>query len=169
MRWQGLRESDNVEDYRDQSGGGDGGGGGFGFPGGGFSLPIGEGGAGGLIAVLVIAGIALLLGVDPRVLFDGGMSLPGSSRQIQLPNDRAPRAVTLEDENMKKFVSTVLGNTEDIWAKLFRAQGSSYTPPKLALFRGGTQSGCGAANVQMGPFYCPRDKKIWIDLSLMKR
>ncbi len=140
-------------------------GGGFGFPGGGFSLPIGEGGAGGLIAVLAIAGIALLLGVDPRVLFDSGMQLPGGARQIQLPNDRAPRAVSLEDENMKKFVSAVLGNTEDIWAKLFREQGRNYAPPKLALFRRGIQSGCGAANVQMGPFYCPTDRKIWIDLS----
>ena len=103
MRWQGRRESDNVEDRRDDSGGSDGsGGGGFGIPfpgggggGGGFQIPMGEGGGVGIIGVIVIVGIALLLGVDPRVLLNGGggIEMPGGGRQIQLPNDRQPRVV----------------------------------------------------------------------------
>ncbi len=169
MRWQGRRESDNVEDLRDQDGGGDGSSGGFGIPipggGGGFSIPIGEAGGGGLVAVLVIVGIGLLFGVDPRVLLGNGMQLPGGSRQIQLPNDRAPRAVNPEDEQMKQFVSVILADTEDTWSKIFREQGRKYISPKLTLFHRSTQSGCGAASVQMGPFYCPTDRKIWIDLS----
>jgi uncharacterized protein len=175
MRWQGRRESDNVEDRRDDSGGSDGsGGGGFGIPfpgggggGGGFQIPMGEGGGVGIIGVIVIVGIALLLGVDPRVLLNGGggIEMPGGGRQIQLPNDRQPRVVSAEDENMKRFVSVVLADTEDVWTKIFRAMGRSYPPPKLVLFRRGIQSGCGLASAQMGPFYCPTNQKIYIDLS----
>lgn len=171
MRWQGRRESDNIDDLRDQDGGGDGPGGGFGIPfpgggGGGFPIPIRQGGGGGLIAIIVIIGIALLLGVDPRVLFDSGTELPGGGRQIQLPNDRMPRAAsTPEDDHMKRFVSVILADTEDIWSKLFRDQGRTYIPPRLALFRRSVQSGCGLASTQMGPFYCPTNREIYIDLS----
>jgi uncharacterized protein len=181
MRWQGRRESENVEDRRYDDGGYDSGpGGGFGFPlpgggGGGFQIPIGQGGGGiGLIGIIVIAGIALLLGVDPRVILGGGggMEIPGGGRQIQLPRDIQPRAVSPGDDTMKRFVSVVLADTEDIWTKLFREMGRTYVPPKLVLFRGGIQSGCGIANAQMGPFYCPTNRKIYIDLSfyeLLKR
>jgi uncharacterized protein len=176
MRWQGRRESENVEDRRYDDGGyGDGsGGGGFGFPfpgggGGGFQIPMGQSGGGGigLIGILVIVGIALLFGVDPRVILGGGegMEMPGSARQIQLPRDTQPRAVSAGDETMKRFVSVVLADTEDVWTKIFRDSGRTYIPPKLVLFRGGTRSGCGIANVQMGPFYCPTDRKVYIDLS----
>jgi predicted metalloprotease len=177
MRWQGRRESDNVEDRRDDSGGPDSGGG-FGVPfpgggGGGFQIPMGEGGGVGIIGVIVIVGIALLLGVDPRVLLNGGgIEIPGGGRQIQLPNDRQPRAVSAEDDSMKRFVSVVLADTEDTWTRIFRDMGRTYTPPKLVLFRRGIQSGCGLANAQMGPFYCPTNQKIYIDLSfyeLLKR
>jgi uncharacterized protein len=177
MRWQGRRESDNVEDRRDDSGGPDSGGG-FGVPfpgggGGGFQIPMGEGGGLGIIGVIVIVGIALLLGVDPRVLLNGGgIEIPGGGRQIQLPNDRQPRAVSAEDDSMKRFVSVVLADTEDTWTRIFRDMGRTYTPPKLVLFRRGIQSGCGLANAQMGPFYCPTNQKIYIDLSfyeLLKR
>jgi predicted metalloprotease len=170
MRWQGRRESDNVEDRRDDDGSGEGPGGGFGMPfpsggGGGLQIPMGQGGGAGLISVLVLVGIALFLGVDPRVLFEGGREFPGGGRQIQLPKDRSPRAVSAEDESMKRFVSVVLADTEDTWTKLFQDQGRRYTPPKLVLFRGGIQSGCGLASAQMGPFYCPNNQKIYIDLS----
>ncbi len=176
MRWQGRRESDNVEDRRDDSGYGDGpSGGGFGIPfpgggggGGGFQIPMGGGGGGlGLISVIVIVGIALLLGIDPRVIFNGGggMDTPGGARQIQLPNERQPRVASADDDTMKRFVSVVLADTEDVWTKIFRDQGRSYPEPKLVLFRGGIRSGCGLASAQMGPFYCPTNRKIYIDLS----
>jgi uncharacterized protein len=170
MRWQGRRESENVEDRRYDGGGGDDGGGGFGIPfpgggGGGFQIPMGQGGGG--VGIIVIVGIALLLGVDPRVILNGGggMELPGNARQIQLPRDSQPRAVSAEDESMKRFVSVVLADTEDVWTKIFRDMGRTYRPPKLVLFRGGIQSGCGLANAQMGPFYCPTNQKVYIDLS----
>jgi uncharacterized protein len=174
MRWQGRRESENVEDRRyDGGGGGDSSGGGFGIPfpgggGGGFQIPMGQGGGGiGIIGIIVIVGIALLLGVDPRVILSGGggMELPGNARQIQLPRDTQPRAVSAEDESLKRFVSVVLADTEDVWTKIFRDMGRTYRPPKLVLFRGGIQSGCGVASAQMGPFYCPTNQKVYIDLS----
>jgi predicted metalloprotease len=176
MRWQGRRESENVEDRRYDDGGYDSGpsGGGFGFPfpgggGGGFQIPMGQGGGGvGLIGIIVIVGIALLLGVDPRVILGGGgggMEMPGGARQIQLPRDMQPRAVSPGDDTMKRFVSVVLADTEDIWTKIFRDMGRTYIPPKLVLFRGGIQSGCGLASTQMGPFYCPTNRKVYIDLS----
>ncbi len=182
MRWQGRRESGNVEDRRDDSGYNDGSGGGFGMPfpgggGGGFQIPMGQGGPGGIgiIGILVIVGIALLLGVDPRVILSGGgggMEMPGGARQIQLPHNSQPRAVSAEEDTQKRFVAVVLGDTEDIWTKIFSGMGRTYTPPKLVLFRGGIQSGCGLAAAQMGPFYCPANHKIYIDLSfydLLKR
>jgi predicted metalloprotease len=168
MRWQGRRESDNVEDRRD---GGDGDGpGGFGIPfpgggGGGFQIPMGgEGGGGlGIVGIIVIVGIALLLGVDPRVILNGG----GGGGGMEFPGN-----TSAGDDSMKRFVSVVLADTEDTWTKIFRDMGKTYRPPKLVLFRGGIQSGCGAASAQMGPFYCPNNQKIYIDLSfyeLLKR
>lgn len=176
MRWQGRRESDNIEDHRyddggydeGQGGGGYGGGwGGMPFPGGGGGFPIPMGG-GGIIGILVILGLALLLGADPRVLMGGGggRELPGGGRHIQMPHNPQPKsASTPADDAMKRFVAVVLGDTEDIWAKLFKDMGRTYVPPKLVLFRGGIRSACGQASAQMGPFYCPANRKIYIDLS----
>jgi hypothetical protein len=175
MRWQGRRESENVEDRRDEGGYDADGGGGSPFPGGGgFQIPMGQGGGGlGIVGVIVIVGIALLLGVDPRVILGGGGGgeTPGG-RHIQLPNEPGERTVSPEDESMKRFVSVVLADTEDTWSKIFRDKGLRYTPPRLVLFRNGIQSGCGLASSQMGPFYCPTNRKIYIDLSfyeLLKR
>ena len=178
MRWQGRRESENVEDRRDEGGADDdGSGGGFGFPGGGggeFQIPMGQGGGGiGIIGLIIIAGIALLLGVDPRAILSGGggEEMPGG-RHIQLPSDPRERSVSAEDDSMKKFVSVVLADTEDTWSRIFAEKGQRYTPPKLVLFRDGIQSGCGLARSQMGPFYCPVNRKIYVDLSfyeLLKR
>ncbi len=174
MRWQGRRESGNVEDRRyDEGGYNDGSSGGSGTPfpgGGGFQIPMGQGGPGGIgiIGILVIVGIALLLGVDPRVILNGGggMEMPGGGRQIQLPHSAAqPAPASASDDAQKHFVAVVLGDTEDIWTKIFRDMGRTYIPPKLVLFRGGIQSGCGLASAQSGPFYCPTNRKIYIDLS----
>jgi hypothetical protein len=175
MRWQGRRESDNVEDRRDD--GGYEGGGGFESPfpgggGGGFQIPMGQGGGVGIVGLIVIVGIALLLGVDPRVILNGGGDEIPGGRQIQLPSNREPRVVSAEDESMKRFVSVILADTEDTWTKVFRDQGQRYTPPRLVLFRNGIHSGCGIASAQMGPFYCPNDRRVYIDLSfyeLLKR
>jgi uncharacterized protein len=178
MRWQGRPESDNVEDRRYGDGGYNDSSGGFGMPfpgsGGGFQIPMGQGGlgGGGIVALIVIVGLALLMGVDPRVILGGGggMEMPG--RQIQMPRNAPPVSAAAGDDTMKHFVSVVLRDTEDVWSKVFRDSGRSYTPPKLVLFRGATQSGCGLANAQMGPFYCPVNRKVYIDLSfydLLKR
>jgi len=177
MRWQGRRESENVEDRRDDGGSyNDGGGIGIPFPGGGgggFQIPMGQGGSGGIgiVGILVIVGIALLLGVDPRLILSGG-GAGDVPRQIQLPHSAQPRPVSAEDDAQKRFVSVVLADTEDIWTKIFSDIGRTYVPPKLVLFRGGIQSGCGLASAQMGPFYCPTNRKVYIDLSfydLLKR
>jgi uncharacterized protein len=175
MRWQGRRESENVEDRQDDSGYSDGGGFGMPFPGGGgggFQIPMGGGGTGGIgiVSLLVIVGIALLLGVDPRVILSGGEA--GIPHQIPVPHSSQPRPVSAADDAQKRFVSVVLADTEDIWTKLFSDMGRTYVPPKLVLFRGGIQSGCGLASAQMGPFYCPTNRKVYIDLSfygLLKR
>ncbi len=180
MRWQGRRESDNVEDRRDDGGAyddGGGGGSGFSFPGGGgggFQIPMGQGGGGiGIVGLIIIAGIALLLGVDPRMILSGGggEEMPGG-HHIQLPSDPRERNISAEDDSMKKFVSVVLGDTEDTWSRIFAEKGLRYTPPRLVLYRDGIQSGCGQASAQMGPFYCPVNRKIYVDLSffdLLKR
>ncbi len=177
MRWQGRRESENVEDRRDEGGADQDGGDGDGFPfpgggGGGFQIPMGQGGGIGIVGLIIIAGIALLLGVDPRAILNGGGEEMPGGHHIQVPSDPRERSVGAEDDSMKKFVSVVLGDTEDTWSRIFAEHGLRYTPPKLVLFRDGIQSGCGVASSQMGPFYCPVNRKIYVDLSfyeLLKR
>lgn len=88
--------------------------------------------------------------------------------QQQHPEDPAGRLQDLPDgpnDELKKFVSVVLGDTEDVWGELFQAQGQQYTQPKLVLFTGQAQSACGFASTAMGPFYCPGDQKVYIDLA----
>ncbi len=152
MKWEGNRESDNVEDRRGEGGGG--GGGGFGF--GGRSIGIGT-------IVIALVG-SYVLGVSPltilNILSGGG----GSITTGQQAPSHAPPA----NDNMAKFVSTVLADTEDTWTELFRAQGGNYVKPKLVLFSGSTPTACGAGQSASGPFYCPGDQKVYIDLSFFK-
>ncbi|HEY6247977.1 MAG TPA: neutral zinc metallopeptidase [Pyrinomonadaceae bacterium] len=139
MRWRGERESSNVEDRRGMSGGG--------------RIAIGGG-----LGTLVIIIIAVLLGADPRQILQ------------QVPNDtapstsQAPRPGNTEEE-LKKFVSVVLGKTEDVWQDIFRQNGKQYRDPTLVLFTGEVQSACGLGSAASGPFYCPGDQKVYIDLS----
>src|SRR5262245_17049135 len=157
MRWDRGRRSDNIEDRR-------GGGGGMGFPSGRMpgriGIPGGRAGAGGfgLIAFVVIA---LLLGVDPSQLLQGNFGDNPSSYVPQGPTGA-------QEARLKDFVSVVLADTEDTWHEQFRGFGSSYEEPKLVLFSGAVDSGCGFAQSAMGPFYCPRDHKVYLDLSFFQ-
>ena len=151
MRWEGNRESDNVEDRRD------GGGGGFSFGGGSLSL--------GTVAIAVVA--SLLFGVNPLSVLN---MLSGGGQMA--PVQQAPAHKPPADDRMAKFVSTVLADTEDTWTELFRAQGRNYAKPHLVLFRNATPTACGTGQTATGPFYCPGDQKVYIDLSfyqLMKQ
>ena len=143
MKWEGNRESDNVEDRR-------GAGGGFGF--GGRSVGLGT------VAIALV--VSYFLGVSPTTVLS---VLTGGSPDVsQVQN--APAA----SDEMTKFVSTVLADTEDTWSALFQKQGSRYVEPTLVLFSGSTPTACGTGQSAAGPFYCPGDQKIYIDLSFYR-
>ena len=157
MKWEDFRRSDNVEDRR--------GGGGFG----GGRLPGGRGGLG--IGGLIIVGlIAWATGINPAVLIGGAEILMGdgsSPQQSQPGPSRSPAQKQPEDQ-LGQFASAVLAQTEDVWTPIFKAQGKSYQEPGLVLFSGATRSGCGAAQSSMGPFYCPNDEKVYLDVSFFQ-
>jgi len=144
MRWDGNRESENIEDRRGQGGGSP--------VFGGRSIGIGT------IVVALIGG--WVLGINPLTLL-GMLSGGGSPVAVQQP---APAGRAPADDTMERFVSTVLADTEDVWGDLFRKNGGSYQQPRLVLFRGATQTACGTGQSAMGPFYCPADQKVYIDL-----
>ncbi|WP_077000119.1 neutral zinc metallopeptidase [Variovorax sp. KK3] len=147
MRWEGNEQSDNVEDRRG------GGGGGFG------GLPIGGRSVGlGTVAVAVIAG--WIFGINPLTLL-GLMSGGEPAPQVQ---QQGPARKPPAEDKEAAFVSTVLRNTEVVWTDIFRQNGGNYTPTRLVLFRGATPTACGTGQSAMGPFYCPGDKKVYIDL-----
>jgi predicted metalloprotease len=179
MRWRGERESENVEDRRDEGGGG------FGFPGGGgFRFPSGGGGGGGggigIVGLLILLGLMFFFGIDPRVILQGGGEDGSGIPDIHLPQSRpdttnypAPgqqgpqvqHPQSSSEDDLKRFVGVVLADTEDVWSTLFKQYGQRYSDPKLVLFTGGIRSACGTAMSAMGPFYCPSDEKVYIDLS----
>jgi predicted metalloprotease len=160
MLWQGRRESGNVEDRRGDGGGGAGG---FGGYGGGMGIPLGRGGLGigGIVALLVVG---WLLGINPLDLLSGSGSDSGGS--VPVGQEQARRGAPSDEEG--KFVSTVLADTEDAWQKIFASTGRTYRDPTLVLFSGQTSSGCGFANAAVGPFYCPNDEKVYIDLDFYR-
>jgi uncharacterized protein len=145
MRWEGNRESSNVEDMRDSGGGG----GGFGF--GGRTIGIGT------IIVAVVGGA--LFGINPLTILSMLSGGGGPAPQAQAPAHAPP-----SDDRGAKFVSVVLADTEDVWSAVFQKGGATYHPPKLVLFRGAIGTGCGTGQSAMGPFYCPADQKVYIDL-----
>ncbi|MDY7576036.1 neutral zinc metallopeptidase [Actimicrobium sp. CCI2.3] len=152
MKWEGNRESDNVEDRRGDSDGG----GGFGF--GGRSVGIGT------IAVALLA--SYFFGINPVTvinLLSGGGLGGGITPHQQAPAQRPPA-----DDAAARFVRVVLADTEDVWTAQFRAQGGNYVKPVLVLFSGRTRTQCGQGESATGPFYCPADQKIYIDLSFYK-
>lgn len=138
MRWLGGRESDNVDDRRGSGGGG---------------MLVGGG-----IGTVVVAIIVMLLGGDPSQVLN--QSAPDqATTQSQAPDGPQP------DDDAAHFTRKVLASTEDVWTKLFAERGAQYQEPTLVMFRGITSSGCGTAQEAMGPFYCPLDQKVYIDLS----
>lgn len=146
MKWEGNRESDNVEDRRGSGGGGLGG------------LIGGRGIGIGTIVIALVGG--WIFGINPLTilsLLSGGT--PTAQVQQQGPAQRPPA-----DDRMASFVSTVLADTEDVWKVVFTQGGSTYQEPRLVLFRGATATACGQGQAAMGPFYCPADQKVYIDL-----
>ncbi|MCV9999976.1 zinc metallopeptidase [Pararhizobium sp. YC-54] len=166
MEWKGRRQSGNVEDARG-SGPVRGGMGGNPFGrGGGFRIPTGGGGRGGgmsigtIIFLVVIYFVLKMMGIDMLQVLDGGQSTGGYEQtQSQSPQGSA------QEEETKAFVSTVLAETEDTWNGIFQAGGETYVEPKLVLFRDGINSACGMASSASGPFYCPGDQKVYLDMA----
>jgi len=141
MRWEGGRRSDNVEDRRGMRVGGKG---------------LAVGGLGTVALVL----IAMFLGVDPSVVLNQVAGPTATEEQQADPASRSP-----EENRLAEFSSVVLADTEDVWNQVFREAGSQYQLPKMVLFSGAVNSACGFAQAAMGPFYCPNDQKLYLDLS----
>ena len=164
MRWRGRERSSNVEDRRGAPGGGFGRGGGLGYNpfgrGGGIRIPTGrtQGGIGGLIAIAVVFGIIwFATGQNPLDMLTGMTSSVPSSESRPLPQ--------AGQDDQADFVGVVLNDTETFWGEVFRQNQSTYQEPALVLFSDATNSACGAAQASTGPFYCPNDQKVYIDLS----
>ncbi|WP_185985198.1 KPN_02809 family neutral zinc metallopeptidase [Aureimonas mangrovi] len=153
MQWRGRRQSTNVSDRR-------GGGGGFsGGRGGGLRVPIRAGGGGGIGFLLIIGALWLFFGINPLTLLgmtDGGGNAPTRTAQ-------GPGVQGTADET-DDFIATVLADTEDVWNARFEAAGETYPEPTLVLFTNTVSSGCGFAGAATGPFYCPRDQSLYLDL-----
>ena len=168
MRWIGDRESENIEDRRGSGG-----------------MPMAVGGIGGLGAIIVIV-VGLFLGIDPSTLMAvlSGDQLPQQTdtRMPQQPTDtqsadnrgygssRPPetRTESGQGDTVRHFVAVVLADTEDVWKQVFGSSGKTYVEPKLVLYTGHIASACGLASTASGPFYCPNDQKVYLDLSFFE-
>ncbi len=139
MLWRGQRQSANIEDRRGMSRGG---------------MAIGGG-----LGSIVLLVIALLMGADPRQLLEQAGE-PGPAAGTQ-----SSRPVNPQEEELKQFSATVLASTEDVWSEIFQQHGEQYRKPTLVLFTDQVRSACGAAEAAVGPFYCPGDEKLYLDLS----
>jgi uncharacterized protein len=139
MRWRGERQSTNIEDRRGISGG--------------RGLAVGGG-----LGTLLIMILALVFGFDPQTLLQ-----PGPTDQPSQVQSSRPR--NSEEEELKQFVAVVLGKSEDVWNDIFRKNGRQYREPTLVLFTDQVRSACGIAGAAVGPFYCPGDEKVYIDLA----
>ncbi len=172
MRWKGRRQSSNVDDRR-----GRGRQTGFRLPqrrastGRRMRLPTGgrgrKAGGGGIVAILVIVGVAwLVFGINPMTLLGGLAGQGGGVTTQQYDNGPSrPAPSTQAQTEMKQFISTVLAETEDTWNAIFSNSGRDYEEPRLVLFTGQVRSACGFASAASGPFYCPGDSQVYIDLS----
>jgi predicted metalloprotease len=151
MRTDDFRPSNNVEDDRQQSASRGG------MPGGAGGLGIGT--------VVIIGLISWYFGIDPSVLLNGAQILTGGGSTTQQSDQAPPVSAGTPSDERGKFVALVLGDTEDRWTEIFAASGRTYHPPTLRLFSRSEPGGCGMAQSAMGPFYCPNDKRIYLDTS----
>ena len=153
MRWQDFRRSDNVEESSDGGSSGIGG------------IHLGIGG------VIIVIVVSLLLGKNPldvlALLTDSGAPTQ-SQTQREAPVPSGPAGAHSPRDEQKEFVAHVLGDTEDVWTSVFQQRGGHYQPPKLVLFRGQAGSACGLASTATGPFYCPGDRDVYLDLSFFQ-
>jgi uncharacterized protein len=145
MRIEDQRRSDQIEDRRGMS--------------------VGRGVAGGGIGLVVIVLLALFFGIDPSLLMQDGAP-PGAASEA--PQQRVETRAPSREDKMADFVAAVLGSTEDTWSELFARSGRTYRKPTLVLFTGAVQSACGFAQAAVGPFYCPADQKLYIDLAFYR-
>ena len=148
MRLDELPQSDRIEDRR-----------------GGLSGSAGRRGGLGIGAIVVLGLIGWALGIDPRVLIQGAEEMSQSSGPQQQSDAGSATSTGAPSDAMGHFVSAILGSTEAQWTDIFAKSGKTYTAPTLVMFSGATQSGCGAARAAMGPFYCPLDRKVYLDTS----
>jgi predicted metalloprotease len=153
MRWDDFRRSSNVEDERGESSSG-------GFPGGAHGLGIGT--------IIILGLVGWALGIDPSVLINGAQILAGGGGGAPTQQSGPPPADDTQTAKTKDFVTAVLGDTEDRWTDMFATMGKTYHPPRLVLFSGAIQGGCGTAQSAMGPFYCPQDKQVYLDMSFFQ-
>ncbi|MGC1778543.1 MAG: neutral zinc metallopeptidase [Xanthobacteraceae bacterium] len=151
MRWDEFRRSSNVEDDRGASGG-------LGIPGGVHGLGLGT--------IIILGLVGWALGIDPSTLINGAEILSGGGQIVQ--QSGPPPADDARTAETKDFVAAVLGDTEDRWSDIFTAMGRTYHPPRLRLYSGALDGGCGMAQSAMGPFYCPQDKEIYLDMSFFR-
>ena len=151
MRLDELPRSENVEDRRGQ--------------GGGFRVPGGRGGLG-IGTVVVLGLLAWALGIDPRLLIDGAEIFSGGDSSQQQSSEQTKAGAPSDQAG--QFVSAVLGSTEAQWQKIFAQAGKEYEAPTLVMFSGATRSACGFAQSAMGPFYCPNDRKVYLDTSFFQ-
>src|SRR6478735_10437912 len=162
MRYDDFRHSDNIEDRRDDSGGG---------MGGGMGIPMGGGGLGiGTIIVLGLLGYAF--GIDPRILIGGAEILTGGNQAPSIQTDRpsAQRKAGAPTDEMGSMIAGVLGELDDRWSEIFKDSGQTYKGPRIVLFRNATNGGrCGMAQSAMGPFYCPPDRQIFLDTAFFRQ
>lgn len=145
MRWKDSRRSSNVEDRR--------------------SRRIPGGVKGGGIGILLLALIGMYFGIDPSLILNVGDAVQSSRPAGQ---SSEPYQASPEEQEQAEFVAVVLADTEDVWTQVFKERGQTYQKPKLVLFSGMVQSACGYAQAAMGPFYCPGDRKVYIDLAFYK-
>jgi len=148
MRWEGREESTNIEDRR------------------GMRVPGGRGTGFGCIGILVVMVIAMLTGADPRQL----LSLLGVVEQLtpQAQQQQVPQGAPPADDPQAKFVGVVLKDTENVWQQVFQRSGKRYQDPTLVLFDGRVASACGMASAAVGPFYCPADRKVYLDMAFFR-
>jgi hypothetical protein len=157
MKWEGGRQSDNVEDERGQAP----------SPGsndqssrrGGLNIPTGPGSIGSIILIIVVVVVLKFMGVDVTSLLNGQSTAPAYNDGTTTSQN------TPSDDKTKAFVSTILAETEDMWTGIFQAAGKTYEKPKLVLFSGSYPSACGEASAATGPFYCPNDHKVYLDMA----